>query len=214
MKLIVLDPRASPPQLTLIPEHSPTQHSPPSLIPWPGLSIAYREMGLRRVSQGKPSFLGRLRGLCWELWTSPPTPNHHTSPFSPQGKVGQIPLFFPDGSLRMCTPYAWESQNSGDWKGPQRFPFLYYLWGVPPHDSSVMLTKAELLPSHGEPTFTIKGARIIKAIIGLCNFFPFNKGQFFWNPQRRNLEILVHPFIAALFTITKSNPNVHQQTNG
>lgn len=31
MKLIVLDPRASPPQLTFTPEHSPTQHFLPSL---------------------------------------------------------------------------------------------------------------------------------------------------------------------------------------
>lgn len=66
MKLIVLDPRASPPQLACTSEHASIQHSPPSLSPSPGLSITGTEMGLTQVSQGtaSPPFWADIGGLC------------------------------------------------------------------------------------------------------------------------------------------------------
>ena len=74
MELIVLDPRASPSQLTFTAGHSPVQLSPPAL------SSDLDEQSLQGdeapVSQGQPSFLGRHQGNCAEN----PGPHTHTHP--------------------------------------------------------------------------------------------------------------------------------------
>lgn len=75
MELIVLDPRASPSQLTFTAGHSLVQLSSPAL------SSDLDEQGLQGdgalVSQGQPSFLGRHQGNCAEN----PGPHIHTHPW-------------------------------------------------------------------------------------------------------------------------------------
>lgn len=211
MKLIVLDPRASPPQQTFTLEHSPARHSPRSLtLSWTQHNLTGR-WGLAGAAllsghtwghcaenprpHLPPSSLGHscARKLSKELWedlsrskqslclsfaasyasdlkSKPETIPQVTfpdwqiiyhpisNPVSPSGgKADQIPLFFslPDGSLRMCTPSTWESQNALRDSLALHLPVV----GISPHDSSLMVTRAKLLPSHEEPTFTIKGSQ-------------------------------------------------------